>query len=335
MSVLEAMQAADAELVKQIDEQKEPEAEVVEKVEETEEVAEEETQDEDGEEQETADDTDDSDADEEEPEQEDDAKDLAKKGYKTRQKIKEAEERSDKLQKQLDDMQSTLQAAGITPQQLQLAQQQQLIQQQQQQKEADPEPDKDLDEIAHLQWQNRQLVSQREQDQQQMVSIQQQMQLQQATQEFKAYESQYQSNEFPQYSEAKTFLKTSYKTELKLQHPQATDAQLDQEISRQELILASNAVNGGMNPAEAVKRMAEARGFIAKQEKATPKKGKVNVSKMAQNQKRSANLINRSGDSKKDKLDAQQILDMSFDDRLKLKDREWTESEVAYDWAKA
>lgn len=342
MSVLESFEAADASLLEQIKTQQTTEGaedkqpkDVEEVIDEsTEEIIEESTETE-------GNDTDDSDESDvvddkaSDDTEEDDPKDNAKKGWKVRQELKAEKEKREAIEKRLDEMQSTLTNAGITKEQLVAAQQQQLLQQQaqQQQQEKKAEPDKELDLDAWNTWKFKQQDQQIAQYQQAIVNQQQQMQVNQARQELVVLENNYQNKEYPQYSDAKEFLKTSYKNELKLQYPQATDAQLDLEISNQELILASNAVNGGMNPAESIKRMAEARGFVGSKQSSTTNK-KANISKMAQNQKRSANLIGRSGETKKDKLSANDILEMTLNNRLKLSDKDWSDSEVPYVWGK-
>lgn len=72
----------------------------------------------------------------------------------------------------------------------------------------------------------------------------------------------------PSYKEAKEYLVQSISNELKIQHPEATDIQIKDEVARLELESASQFFSKQQNPAQMLRKLADARGFKAGNTKA-------------------------------------------------------------------
>lgn len=159
--------------------------------------------------------------------------------------------------------------------------------------EKEVEPDKDFDRESWLEWK----LNQQEKELNKIKEITQTSQkitLEQAEREgVKKIENEYRKVN-PNYDDALQFLKERESKMIKLQYPQATDAQIEAHLENEKVNLFKriyNSSGGKKNPAEVLQKMAvEAYGYQPAK-KDYNKKPKVDFDALRKNQKKSLSFL--------------------------------------------
>ena len=121
-------------------------------------------------------------------------------------------------------------------------------------------PDKDIDPQAYQEWQNQQVQQQVQTIAQQQAQTQQREFVNDVRQRWQATAAAY-SNEKPDFFDAYNHAIGVHGNRLKLQFPQATPQQIQDELVREELVLVHGAMQRGENPADVVYRLAQTYGY--------------------------------------------------------------------------
>lgn len=95
----------------------------------------------------------------------------------------------------------------------------------------------------------------------------------------------------PDYAAAKAFLLDVEGKKLKAQHPHATDAQISQELKKQEYITVGNAAKNGMMPTQHIEFLAFQAGYRPGAEDKKEVKKKSNIKNIKKNARKNASLI--------------------------------------------
>lgn len=129
------------------------------------------------------------------------------------------------------------------------------------------------------------------------------------------------ANPTEDYDGAVKFMVKRERAMKKLMNPKLTDAQADAQTESEKVTLFKSLYAQGRDPAKVVLDMAKAQGYTAGADKGGGKEfpAKTNLQKLADNQRRSANLMGGSPAGKsKATLTADDVLGMSFSKLLKL-----------------
>ena len=179
--------------------------------------------------------------------------------------------------------------------------------------DSDPEPDALLDPEEHTAWKLRQY----EQKMQEMTDKQQEQQAlleyQRDLQAVQSLEAQYESsNSDVNYRDAENFVREREKRMLKIQHPQATDAQIDEHIAQQKMALFKQMAAQGQNATEVIVQMAKEAGFTSE----ITQKKQPNFEAIKRNQKKNASLIGGSDATRERGVTPEQLLSMSMNELI-------------------
>jgi hypothetical protein len=263
--------------------------------------------------------------DEEEEEEEVDLSDPSKKGKafaKKRHELKAEKEAKEAALKESQELRERLARLEGKTDAIQ-------TQQTQPTETSNPEPDKELDREEWYEWKIK------EQDTRQAAQdkrLEQLDQIQKVSQErngLEILEKQYaKKNDIADYSDRKEFIKEREAKLIKIQYPQATDAQVQQHIDNQELQMAADIYANGRNPAEVFSQMADAYGYTAESKTIEKKKGKKepNLEKIERNQAKSANLMGGSGRGNIGKVSANELVSMTVNDMMKVSDEDFNKA---------
>lgn len=147
-----------------------------------------------------------------------------------------------------------------------------------------------------------------------------------AVNEFNQYEREF-SQANPDYENASRHVVGQMINSFRSLYPSATDAQAQQFIQNQILSIASQAVNRGVNPAEALYAMAYDRfGYTGQQEQKAAPKGQdaaKKLSTVSKNKRRSASPLQSGGQNGSANATIEEAANMNLADFSKL-----TESEI-------
>lgn len=118
---------------------------------------------------------------------------------------------------------------------------------------------------------------------------------------------------------AAAFLMAREKEGMKLLRPDMSDAQIDSKLEADKLVLYRTLHGQGRDPVDVVVKLAKAQGFKPGMAGGKEVVAKTNLEKLADNQRRSTNLMGGSPAGKpKGKLSTDDVFNMAFTDLLKM-----------------
>ncbi len=226
-----------------------------------------------------------------------------------RKKAKKEKERADELEKKLAALEGKIEGMSLKDNNSISQNESKII-------EEDLEPDKDIDPDGWRDWKIQKLESQLEKSNKTQAELDHVQRLNQARTELIAIENSYKDQD-DEYESKIEFLRNIRRGELTTINPNATEAQIQQELDNNKLQMASHFAAQGVNAAQGLAQLAENMGYQANTKKA-PKK-KVNNKALKKNMDRSASLngIGNEGDPS-DALSPEQLNNMSLDEMIKM-----------------
>lgn len=118
---------------------------------------------------------------------------------------------------------------------------------------------------------------------------------------------------------AAAFLMAREKEGMKLLRPDMSDAQIDSKLEADKLVLYRTLHGQGRDPVDVVVKLAKSQGFKPGMNSGKEVPAKTNLEKLADNQRRSTNLMGGSPAGKpKGKLSTDDVFNMAFTDLLKM-----------------
>lgn len=189
---------------------------------------------------------------------------------------------------------------------------------------ADNEPDKDLYPEDHIAWRQRQLDKRQSEMDQRLSRFEQESNVQRAQRAVEQLEHQFKStNTKEDYDGAVKFLVEREASIKKLMNPNLTDAQIKGQIELEKMQLFATLHAQGKNPAQVIYETAKIQGFSSQKSDGAQQDGvqrKVDLQRVADNQRRATNLIGGSPASPNNssKMSAEQILGLSMQEQAKL-----------------
>lgn len=184
--------------------------------------------------------------------------------------------------------------------------------------DTDPEPDVDLDPDLHIKWQLRQTNKRVEAAEKRAAQAEQAVQIEGTRRGLQMVEKDYvKTNKLDDYEDAIEHIKTVNRNLIKLEHPTATDAQIESHLESQRILKASESYAKGTNPAEFFYKMAQTLGY----QKAKKNNGKVmdkpNIEALNRNMGKNANLMGASNTEVTGGVPTNKVVEMSIDQLLK------------------
>lgn len=180
--------------------------------------------------------------------------------------------------------------------------------------DSDPMPDQELDPDNFRDWKMRRqdeqiaantAMAQRTND---AVRLQDEMNgMQRLENNFKV------QNKDRNYDEAVSFIKEREKAIIKVTHPNATDAEIDQHLESEKLKVFRKVTNAGGDAVETIFKMAEASGYQG-QKNSTPKIPQPNFNNINNNMKKTSNLIGGAPAGKNEGITPESVFKMSMDE---------------------
>lgn len=252
-------------------------------------------------------------ADEKKPEADAEKSDVARLAYEAR----EAKRQLAELQKRLDEKERAEKAEKEAALNTAAA-------------ASDPEPSKDADPDAWLEWRVRQVEKEANVAKQKATELEaftqqreqefrQQKLIEQATSEFVTLEAKF-KEATPDYDDVAEHFVTRIRQDIGLRYPNATEAQINEAARNQLLQIASSYANQGQNPVEALYKLTKERlGYVPKQAAAAASdKAKPDLAKIAANKAKSASGAAAGGGASKPSITAEDAVNMSTAEFAKL-----------------
>lgn len=248
-------------------------------------------------------------AEEKKPEADADKSDVARLAYEAR----EAKRQLAELQKRLDEKERAEKEAA----------------QKAADAASDPEPSKDEDPDAWLEWRVRQVEKEANVAKQKAAELEaftqqreqefrQQKLIEQATIEFVTLEAKF-KEATPDYDDVAEHFVTRIRQDIGLRYPNATEAQINDAARTQLLQIASSYAQQGQNPVEALYKLTKERlGYVPKQAAAASDKAKPDLAKIAANKAKSASGAAAGGGASKPSITAEDAVNMSTAEFAKL-----------------
>jgi len=188
------------------------------------------------------------------------------------------------------------------------------------QENADNEPDKDMYPEDHLAWKQRQFEKRLNDFEQKSSRFEQDVQVQRAQKAVEVMENNFKSaNPNDDYDGAVKHLIDREVALKKLANPNITDEQARGQIQFEKMQLFAKLHAEGRNPAQFIYETAKIQGYTPGA-KPVQTKPKVDLQRVADNQRRASNLIGGSAASPNNgsKLSAEQVLGLSMMEQAKL-----------------
>lgn len=240
--------------------------------------------------------------------EEKDTKKLRKRIEKNyRQKLKEKDEEIKKLEDAIRSAQLTMAEQKGFQEALKKPETPEVI---------DNEPDPTLDPEEHHAWKFRQLEKENEELKKAQSEHSSFIQEQRDRESIRSLESDFKSrNPDVNYDGAKQFLKDRESTLIKLQYPNATDAQINDYFAKYEMDLFKNLASQGKNGTDVLVEMAKEHGYEEKSRSKAPAK-RPNFQKLKANQEKNTSLIGGSDSVKEHEIKPEAVLNMSMEQLL-------------------
>ena len=177
----------------------------------------------------------------------------------------------------------------------------------------DPEPDPVLDPEEHNAWKIRKLEKENEEFKKVQSEHSSLIEEQRDRAAVSSLEGDFKRrNPDVDYDAAKEFIKARERTILKLQFPDATDAQIDSHFDSYEMNMFKTLASQGQNATEVIVSMAKEYGYEPKSSEPSTKK-KPNFKALKKNQEKNASLIGGSDATKEHSVTAEQLFNMSIE----------------------
>lgn len=179
-------------------------------------------------------------------------------------------------------------------------------------KEEDIEPDPVLDPEEHVNWKLRQIEKKNEELIANQAKYDNFMKEKETQDAISSLEENYRrNNPNIDYDSAKKYLKDQEKLVLKIQYPNASDADIDKHLNSIEREIFINMAAQGKDATESFVEMAKQRGFeptVGESRRKGP-----NLKKLKENQSKSASLIGGTDAVKEHGVTPDQLVNMSMD----------------------
>lgn len=180
----------------------------------------------------------------------------------------------------------------------------------------DPEPDADLDPDLHLKWQIRRTNERIEAAEKRAAKAEQLAEIEGTRRGLQMVEKDYvKTNKLDDYDDAIEHIKNVNRNLIKLEYPQATDAQIDSHLEAERIKKASESYGKGVNPAEYFYKMAQTLGY-AKATKQTKVDTKPNIDALNRNMGKNANLMGASSSETTGGVPTEKVVAMSIEQLL-------------------
>lgn len=180
--------------------------------------------------------------------------------------------------------------------------------------DTDPEPDADLDPDLHVKWQLRQTNKRLEAAEKKAAQAEQFAQVEGMRRGVQMLEKEYvKVNKLDDYEDAIEHIKNVNRNLIKLEYPNATDAQIDSHLEAERLKKASESYAKGVNPAEHFYKMAQTLGY-QKAKKAI--NDKPNIESLNRNMPKNANLMGASNVEATGGVPTDKVVKMSVEQLL-------------------
>lgn len=180
----------------------------------------------------------------------------------------------------------------------------------------DPEPDSDLDPDLHIKWQLRQTNKRIEAAEKRAEKAEQLAQIEGTRRGLQMLEKDYvKSNKLDDYEDAIEHIKNVNRNLIKLEYPQATDAQIESHLESERIKKAGESYAKGTNPAEYFYKMAQTLGY--QKNKKAPINDKPNIEALNRNMGKNANLLGASSADTTGGVTTDKVVKMSIDQLLK------------------
>ncbi len=182
--------------------------------------------------------------------------------------------------------------------------------------DADPEPDADLDPDLHVRWQLRQTNKRIEAAEKRAAIAEELAKVEGTRRGLQMVEKDYvKTNKLDDYEDAIDHIKTVNRNLIKLEYPQATDAQIDSHLEAERIKKASESYQKGVNPAEYFYKMAQTLGY-QKPRKDGKVDTKPNIDALNRNMGKNANLMGASNVDNTNGVPVDKVVKMSIEQLL-------------------
>lgn len=173
----------------------------------------------------------------------------------------------------------------------------------------DKEPDKTYDREAWLEWKARQLEKKQQEIEARVNQNNQLSLVDRARNELRDMEQDYTvKNKISDYDSRLKFIRDKEAALIRLRHPAATEAQIQQHLNDEKIRIASDAVKSGKHPAEIFIKMAEELGYAKPKEEYREEKKQIPVVKLNQNMRKNTSLIGSSNVEKTGPMSSDQLV---------------------------
>ena len=182
----------------------------------------------------------------------------------------------------------------------------------------DPEPDRDIDPEEHLRWELRKTKKEVEEIKRAAEEARQYAQLESARRGLEKVEKEYvRTQKIKDYDDAIEYVKNVEGRLIKLQHPHATEEQINTHLEAEKLRLAREQYAKGENPAKFFYDMAKALGYNGTASNNAKDNTLPNINAIKRNMEKNTNLIGSSSVEKTGGVPPEKLLKMSIAELLK------------------
>lgn len=181
--------------------------------------------------------------------------------------------------------------------------------------EEDKEPDSTYDEANWLKWKSRQDDKKISNLNAKVDEVTKYAAIEQAKRELSTLETEYkEKNKVTDYKARLEFIRQKEATLIKLDYPNATEAQIKTHLDNEYLLRASKAATNGKNPAEIFIKMADAYGYAPSNPDI---KKDIPIDKLNYNMKKNTNLMGSSNAGKTGPKTAEQLVGETLGDIMR------------------
>ena len=182
--------------------------------------------------------------------------------------------------------------------------------------DTDPEPDADLDPDLHIRWQLKQTNKRVEAAEKRAEYAEAIARNEGERRGLSSLEKEYvKTNKVNDYDEAIEHIKNANRELIKLEYPEATDAQINSHLEAERVKKAKECVARGVNPGEFFYKMAKALNYQAPK-KDTKVDTKPNIDALNRNMGKNANLMGASNSEATGGVPTEKVVSMSIEQLL-------------------
>jgi hypothetical protein len=181
--------------------------------------------------------------------------------------------------------------------------------------DTDPEPDADLDPDLHIKWQLRQQNKRIEAAERRAQMAEELVKVEGTRRGLQMVEKEYlKINKIDDYDDAIEHVKNVERNLIRLEHPQATDEQINNHLESERIRKSAECYSRGINPAEYMYKMAQTLGYAKTQKQES--KNKPNIGAINRNMGKNANLIGTSSADDTNGMPTDKVVQMSIEQLL-------------------